>query len=188
VDRTRIRTALLAAPLLGLALTACGGGGGGAAGGRAGASPSPAVASSAAASPAGALAKPDYVTRAEAICGKAQADVASIPAPKDAAAFGSYLDSTIQVAGRSVTDLQALQPPAADAAELKSKFTEPLAAQVTAIREVLPKVKAAAASSDPSAAVKALEQPNAPRADSTFLSGYGLPTCAKYAGGARDAG
>ena len=172
------RRALLAPAALLLVLTGCGGD-------EPSAAPSSAAPSSAAPSSAPAgdapLSKADYVTAAEAVCTKAGTDGEAVPQPADPAGFAPYLQKTLDIAAGAVADLQALRPPAADAADLEAKFTGPLAQQVELFRPLVPLIAEAAKAPDPATALDQVPTPETPKADDAYLSAYGMPTCASFA-------
>jgi len=160
----------LVLPLLGLALAGCGGG------------DSTNGAAAGASTPA-ELTKQAYVEQASAICTQASTDLRALPQPTDAAGFTSYLNGSVAAAKKATTALSALPAPAADAAELKTKFTDPLSQQVSAIEALVPKFDQAAKAEDPTKAFAAIAPPQLPQADAAFLSSYGLTSCASLSQG-----
>jgi len=158
---------LLVLPLLGLALAGCGGGDSGG--------------SDAAAS--APLTKEAYVQQAGVICDRATGELQALPRPTDAAGFTTYLNDSVAAAKRATTDLSALKAPEADAAELRTKFTEPLSQQVGAIEAVVPQFEEAAKAPDPTKAFTEIERPQLPQADPGFLASYGLTSCAALSQG-----
>ena len=166
----RSRPALLVLPAFVLALSACGGGGDDAA-----------SATSAAPAATGGLAKADYVTQAEAVCTRANTELAAQKTPTDLSQVDAYIDNGLTLAQKVSDDLAALPAPAADAADLKAKLTDPLAAKVTALRTFASQYREAAASSDPATAVGKIAAPTLPKPDSAYLTGYGFSACAQLA-------
>lgn len=157
------RTALAVLPLA--LLAACGG-----SSDKATSTPSP--------TPAG-LSKAAYIAASEAICTKANADIDAVPAPASVKDFPTSLQSTLTIADKATTDLEALGAKQADSTELTKTFLGPLRAQVTAIRAFLPKVAEAAAKGQ--AAVEALDEPKVPEADLAAMRAYGFTACVKSA-------
>lgn len=130
-----------------------------------------------------ALSKPDYVSKAEAICTTATTALNALTPPTAASGLAGYLDSTVKAASSATDALQALRPPAADAAALKTKFTGPLAAQVASVKKLIPLYDQAAKAANPQAALAEVPAPQLPRPDTAYLTSYGMPACAKLTQG-----
>lgn len=148
--------------LLGLSLAGCGSGGGG--------------------KPA-ALSKADYVKQADAICTTATTTLAGLSPPTSAADLGPYLQKSVGAAQTATDELGRLRAPKADAADLKAKFTGPLAEQVAAVKALIPQYEAAAKAADPKAAVAAIPRPDVAHPDPAYVTSYGMAACAKLARG-----
>jgi len=148
--------------VLGLSAAGCGGGG----------SDAPA-----------ALSKADYVKQADAICTTATTTLQGLTAPKNAAELGPYLTRSVGTAKTATDALDRLPAPAADAADLKAKFTGPLAGQVAAVQKLIPQYEAAAKAPDPKTALAAVPRPDIPRPDTAYVTSYGMPGCAKLTQG-----
>ena len=160
----------LVVPLLGLALAGCGGSD------STGGTPD-------AAAP---LTKQAYVEQAGAICDRATTELKALPSPTDAPGFTTYLHDSVAAAKRATDELTALKAPEADATELRTKFTEPLSQQVTAIEAVVPQFEEAAKAPDPTKAFAKITRPQLPQADPAFLASYGLTSCAALSQGSSD--
>src|SRR5690349_9018153 len=74
--------------------------------------------------------KAAYLTKAEAICTKVNADYAGLEFPKTTQAFPTYVQGLIDLAQKAQQDLEALDPPAADKADIESKVMTPLKGQI----------------------------------------------------------
>ena len=124
--------------------------------------------------------KAAYLKQAEAICTTANADTAAAKKalPADVAAVPAYVHKLVDVARKDVTDLSALTPPKADAAELQTKVFAPLKAQVADADTFAGKVDAAAAAKDNTALTALiLHPPTKTRVDVAFMKSYGFKQC-----------
>ncbi len=149
-------------PLTAVLLAGCGGGGGGAAG--------------------GGLSKADYVGRAGAICKDAAAKRDATALPTDLTGLSPYVSTLVGIVRDASTRLSALEPPKADAAQLRAKFTEPLAAQVKVGEDYAARVQAAGKDSAKLQQLLA-QRPGKGAIDTQFLTAYGLDSCVKAASG-----
>ncbi|MCW2777818.1 MAG: hypothetical protein JWN17_1543 [Frankiales bacterium] len=126
--------------------------------------------------------KAAFVKQAEAICTKANAarkDVSITSAPD---AIPVAVRRLVTIASDASAELNALEPPEKDAAELDSKFLAPLRAQVQLGQAYAKRVEETAAKGDQAAVLKLLgSAPLKSDADLAFVKDYGMPQCAKAA-------
>lgn len=124
--------------------------------------------------------KAAYLGRAEAICAKANAQVAQAKKqqPTDVAAVPAYVHRLVGIARQDVQELSALTPPKQDAAQIQAKVLEPLARQLAAADAFAAQVDAAAKRND-SAALFALvtHPPTKAQVDLTWMKSYGFTGC-----------
>jgi len=156
-DRT-VRHLLLALPLL--AAAACGGGSGEVQG----------------------VKKADYLTQAEAICTKANAEQKNLKTPTSASSFAPYVDEVVRIAGESTTALVALTAPTKDKADLDKHVFAPLQKQLAAARTYADAVRNATKANDQTELVKLLsDPPNKTAADLAWMRKYGFKECVEAA-------
>ncbi|GAC1441507.1 MAG: hypothetical protein NVSMB55_09500 [Mycobacteriales bacterium] len=135
--------------------------------------------------------KAAYLTKAEAICTASNSElkVAKKTLPPDIAAVPPYVHKLIDIARRDVTDLSALTPPKADAADITSKVIAPLKAQLLDGDAYAAKIDAAAAAKDNATLTDlVLHPPTKTRADVAFMKSYGFKACVKAADTGNTAG
>jgi hypothetical protein len=155
-----VKRALAVVPLL--LLAACGGGGddGGGAG----------------------LSKADYISKAEAVCKKANADIRAAAFPTTSKAFPEYVGKLVTVAETARDALRQLEPPKADEEDLKDKVLDPLDEQIEQGREYQKDVADAVAAND----TKKLGQlvadpPTSTKVDIGWMRSYGFKECVEVA-------
>lgn len=124
--------------------------------------------------------KAEFVAKAEAICERAKAVRDTTPQPTSIAALETYVATLVDAAVSAQTDLRALELPAADAAELRSKLLDPLAADVEAGKAYQAKVEAAGG--DPTRLLGLISSRPKPSVDTAYARAYGLTTCAEAIG------
>ena len=122
--------------------------------------------------------KAEYVSKAEAICKKANDDQAALTLPTSAAAFPTYVGDVIALAEKATADIDALAPPAADRADLESKVVTPLKGQIAQAKSYLTKIKAAVAANDQKAlGALVASPPTGSKADLAWMRSYGFKEC-----------
>jgi hypothetical protein len=128
------------------------------------------------------LSKADYLSKAEAVCKDANTRIDGIAAPSTPASFESFIRSTIEIAEKATKDLNALDAPSDDKADLEKKFIDPLESQVSEGKEFLDKVKAAVATNDQAELGKLLQDPPiSTQADLDWMRTYGFKECVESA-------
>ena len=121
--------------------------------------------------------KAAYVEKANAVCERAAEEGKALEAPSAPADFAPYTDGLVAIAEKAQADLQELEPPADDRAELEDRVLEPFADVVDEGREFAKKVRAAG--DDQAKLLPLLSQaPDAGEVDLQYLRDYGLGTCA----------
>ena len=125
-----------------------------------------------------AAAKADYLSKAEAICSKANADQTALKKPAAVTELSPYVDAIVRIADVSTTALLKLTPPSKDKAALDQHVFDPLHGQLVKLRDYADKVRAAARSKDQIALVKLLsDPPNKTAADLDWMRKYGFHAC-----------
>lgn len=131
---------------------------------------------------ASGLSKAEYVAKAEAICTKANADVKAEGFPTSPQALPTYVENLLKIADQATKDIVALEPPAADKADLQAKVLTPLQGQITEGRAYLAKVRAAVSTNDQAELGRLLASPPASsKADLDWMRGYGFKACVESA-------
>ena len=142
-----------------LLLTACGSGGGGGTG-------------------SGGVTKADYVKAAEKVCAKANAEQDALKTPTSAKELAPYVAKVVDIASRATSDLEALEAPKADVADLKAKVFDPLDTQLEVAHQYSKDVDAATAKNDNIALIKLFSNPpTQTKADLRWMEGYGFDAC-----------
>src|SRR5689334_4400907 len=79
----------------------------------------------------GSSPKADYISKAEAICAKANTEItaAKKKTPTAITEVPPYVHKLLDLAKKTLDDLTALTPPSKDAAEVKAKLLDPLGQQ-----------------------------------------------------------
>lgn len=127
---------------------------------------------------ASGLSKAAYISQAEAICKKANSDAKAQTFPTTSAALPAYIGSVLGIAETAEKALAALEPPAADKAELQSKVFDPLEARFVDGKAYLVKVKAAVAKNDQTELGKLFANPpTGSKADTEWMTSYGFKEC-----------
>lgn len=128
------------------------------------------------------LSKADYVSKAEALCKKANADVKALPFPQSTAGISDYAAKIVSIADQTTKDLVALEAPDADKADLQKKVLEPLQQQVEDGKEYAAKIKAAVESKDQKQLTELVgKPPTSTEADLDFMRSYGFKECVESA-------
>jgi hypothetical protein len=131
---------------------------------------------------ASSLSKTAYLAKAEAICTKANADVKAVTSPTTAAAVLGYIGQLIDIADKATKDLDALEPPSADKADLEKKVLTPLHKQLSEGKDFQKKIKAAVDAHDQTALGQLLANPpTQTQADLAFMTSYGFKACVESA-------
>ena len=119
--------------------------------------------------------KAAYVESATAVCDEAVAATEALGSPT--ADFAVYARSVVEIAEKAQSDLAELEPPEADAEELRTRVLDPFADVVEEGRKFSKKVSAAG--SDTSKLLPLLSQvPDSGEVDLEYLREYGLDSCA----------
>jgi hypothetical protein len=129
-------------------------------------------------------AKKAYLAKAEAICAKANAQLAQAKKEQPTAipAVPPYVHRLVNIARDDVNALSALTPPSKDASALQAKVLQPLREQLKEADDYAKKVDAAAARKDPAALTQLVfNPPTTTRADIAWMKTYGFKACAKAA-------
>ena len=122
--------------------------------------------------------KAAYIQKADAICARGDTQIQSVPKPQLTGgsaqiikSLGDYVDKVLPYAQNVVTQLQALQRPAADQAVLKRYFTS--------LQDAVGKLRtlAAAARSGNAAAVQAGAKALSSTQPDTLARQYGFKRC-----------
>jgi hypothetical protein len=128
------------------------------------------------------LSKADYISKAEAICKKANADQEALSFPKTAAAFPTYVQGLLDLADKATKEIDALEPPAADKADLEAKVITPLKGQIELGRSYLEQIKAAVAKNDQKKLGELVASPpTGSKADLDWMRSYGFSACVESA-------
>ncbi len=131
---------------------------------------------------ASGLTKAEFVTKAEAICSKANADVKAAAFPTSPAGLPVYVQTLVDIADKATKAVSALVPPAADKADLQTKVLTPLAGQVAEGRVYLEKIKTAVAANDQAKLGELIASPPAgSKADLDWMRSYGFVSCVESA-------
>jgi hypothetical protein len=128
----------------------------------------------------GGNSKADYLSKAEAICAKAntEIDAAKKNLPTGTAEVPAYVHKLLDFAKQTLEDLTLLSPPEADAADVKAKLIDPLTQQYADGQTFAGKVDAAAAKNDDQALTQlVLNPPTKTRVDVAWMKGYGFKAC-----------
>ncbi len=126
--------------------------------------------------------KAAFVKEAEAICTRANTARSKVSITSDANAIPVAVRMLVTIASDASAELNALEPPEADAAELDAKLLAPLRAQVGKGQAYARQVEETAAKGDQAAVLALLgKAPLSSDADLGFVKDYGLPACAKAA-------
>jgi hypothetical protein len=89
------------------------------------------------------LTKEDYASKADAICGKYNQQTKGLPNPKNLSDLANVADQTLAILGRSISDLDKLEPPASEKALSDQWLT-----QVKNLRDDLQKISDQAKAGD----------------------------------------
>jgi hypothetical protein len=124
------------------------------------------------------LSKADYLAKAEALCTKANADIKALPFPSGVAGFSDFAAKIVTIADDATSALKALDPPAADKADLDAKVLTPLSQQVEAGRAYAAKIKTAVDANDQKAlGALVADPPTEGKADLAWMRTYGFKAC-----------
>ncbi|MCU1692566.1 MAG: hypothetical protein JWM64_1657 [Frankiales bacterium] len=126
--------------------------------------------------------KAAYLTQAEAVCKKANDAQAATKTPASAEAIPAYVRQVVTIASDASAELNAIEPPEKDAAELDERLLAPLRDQVGKGQAFAKQVDETAAEGDTSAVLKLIgSAPLQPTADLEWMKGYGFDECVKAA-------
>lgn len=122
--------------------------------------------------------KASYVSKAEAVCAKANADVKAEAFPTSPQGLPAYVQKLLDIADAATTQIKALEPPAADGGDLQAKVLTPLAGQVAEGRVYLAKIKKAVAANDQKTLGALIASPpSGSKADLDWMRSYGFKAC-----------
>jgi hypothetical protein len=125
-------------------------------------------------------AKASYVAKAEAVCTKANAQlaVAKKAQPTAVAGIPPYVHKLLDIARTTLSDLSSLTPPSQDAVDVKAKLLDPLGQQLADGTSFAAQVDAAAKSGDNAKLTQLVfNPPTKTRVDLAWMRGYGFTTC-----------
>lgn len=126
--------------------------------------------------------KAAFITQAEAVCKEANEAQAAATVPAAPDAIPAYVRQVVTIASDASAELNALEPPEADAAELDEKFLAPLREQVGLGQAYAKQVEETAAKGDTAAVLGLLgSAPLETKADLEFLESYGFTECVEAA-------
>lgn len=127
--------------------------------------------------------KDRYLAKAEAICASANDELAAVrkTQPSSTDLLPAFVKSVVDVGRKNVTQLAALTPPAADAAQIQAKVIAPLKAQVVTGDAYTAKVAKAVKDKDPALLGLVTNPPTETKADIAFMRDYGFQACVKAA-------
>ncbi|MCW2606987.1 MAG: hypothetical protein JWO60_1680 [Frankiales bacterium] len=126
----------------------------------------------------GADAKAAYLEQAEAICTKANDAQTAVKQPAGPDGIAAYVRQVVTIASDASAELNALEPPEKDAAELDAKLLSPLREQVGLGQAYAKQVEETAAKGDPAAVLKLLgSAPLQTKADLEWMTSYGFKAC-----------
>ncbi len=121
--------------------------------------------------------KAAFLEQATAVCEKAAADGKALKTPSTPGEFAPYAESIVRIAEQAQQDLETLELPEADRADLESRVIEPFADVVAEGQAFAEKVEAAG--EDQAKLLPLLNQvPDSGEVDLEYLREYGLETCA----------
>lgn len=130
----------------------------------------------------GGVSKADYLSRAEAICTRANAEQANLTTPTAVSELAPYVRRVVALADQATRQIADLEAPKADRSAIESKVLRPLAGQLVERHAYADKVSAAAKAGDQTALVTLLgSPPTGSRADLAWMKGYGFVACVKAA-------
>lgn len=131
-----------------------------------------------------ASAKDAYVTKADAACASANAQLAQAKKeqPTSVAAVPPYVHRLVDIARKTLQDVSGLTPPKKDAADVQAKLIGPLTQQLADGDAFATKVDAAAAAKDNAKLTSlVLNPPTKTRVDVAWMKSYGFKDCVKAA-------
>lgn len=127
-------------------------------------------------------AKAAYLEKAEAVCANAVAARAAVGTPASTKEIPAFVRKVVTVASDTSAELNAIDPPEGDAAEVDAKLLAPLRDQVQKGQAFATLVERTAAKGDDAAVLKVLGQaPLKPEADLDWMRSYGFVQCVKAA-------
>ena len=122
--------------------------------------------------------KKAYISAAEAICAKANAETSALKTPQAASELAPYVAKVVALADAATVKIDALTPPKADLAELSKKVLDPLKEQLAEGHTYAAKVAAADKAKDEAALTQlTLNAPTGSKADLTWMRKYGFSAC-----------
>jgi hypothetical protein len=128
------------------------------------------------------VSRSEYLAKVEPICKEANAKVEALPAPSTPGDLVTTAEQVVAIAEKATTDFKAVEPPAADRADIQAKVVVPLEKQIVEAKSFAAKAKAAIAAND-QAALGALVQtpPVSTQADLAWMRTFGFKDCVEAA-------
>jgi hypothetical protein len=124
--------------------------------------------------------KASYVAKAEAVCAKANTQLADAKktTPTAVAGIPPYVHKLLDIARSTLSDLTALSPPSKDAVDVKAKLLDPLGQQLADGTSFAAAVDAAAKSGDNAKLTQLVfNPPTKTRVDLAWMRSYGFKAC-----------
>lgn len=126
----------------------------------------------------GGPSKADYLKSAEKVCAAANTEQDALTTPTSAAELAPYVAKVVDIATRATKQLEALEQPTADKADLKAKVFDPLDSQLEVAHQYSKDVDAATAKKDNLALIKLFSNPpTQAKADLEWMKDYGFDEC-----------
>jgi hypothetical protein len=135
--------------------------------------------------------KASYVAKAEAVCAKANTQLADAKKTQPTAVAGipPYVHKLLDIAKSTLSDLSALNPPSKDAVDVKAKLLDPLGQQLADGTTFASQVDAAAKSGDNAKLTQLVfNPPTKTRVDLAWMRSYGFKACVTAADTGASAG
>jgi hypothetical protein len=123
-----------------------------------------------------------YVSKAEVICAKADAEQKKLAPPLDVKTFSPYVTKAVGIAERVLRDLEALEAPEDDAKDLEAKVFKPLREQLVVAQAYATEAATATKENDQAALLRlAGNPPTETKADLRWMKSYGFNSCVEAA-------
>lgn len=126
------------------------------------------------------LPKDEFVSKAEAICEKANEDLDQEPELEDPDQITPYFERLLDTADEATSDLEELAADQPDEDEIQKIFLTPLRGQVEELQDYLPKIEEAVKDKG-AEGLADLEEPDLPEADADAMEEYGFDACLETA-------
>ena len=123
-----------------------------------------------------------YVTKAEAICTKADTEQKKLARPLGVKTFAPYVTKVVAIAEQVLQELTGLEAPQDDSKELEAKVFKPLRDQLAVAKAYSAEVATATRKNDQAALLRlAGNPPTETKADLRWMKSYGFNSCVKAA-------